>query len=331
MKVNFSNLVPLLKETVTDWSDDKAPRLGAALAYYTVFSIAPLIIISITIAGLVFDNAQTQILDQVQAMLGPKGGAAIKSMIEATHKPATSIVATVLGLATLLLGAGGVFVQLKDAFNTIWKVKPKVGAGLWGFIRTYFVSFSMVLGIGFLLLVSLLLAAGLGLLGTYLSHILPALGAAMKILGEIVSFGIVTCLFAMLFKFLPDRKIAWRDVWTGAILTAGCFVVGKFLLGIYLVKANVDSAYGAAGSLVLILLWVYYSAQILFFGAEFTKVYAHCHGSCQDLPKAPKHPQTRKEKLVADSERQRERLDLAVGRLVPRRKIPGFQMPHGRN
>lgn len=307
-RLTVGKIFSMLKETVKEWSADKAPRLGAALAYYTVFSIAPLVIIAILIAGLVFDNAQAQIVAEIKSLVGDKGGAAIESMIEAAQKPVESAVATVLAFGTLLFGAAGVFIQLKDAFNTIWNVPQPKSSGIWGFVRKYFLSFSMVLGIGFLLLVSLLLEAGLAVVGRFFEDRLPGATIIMPAMGLVVSFGIITLLFALLFKFLPDVKVPWRDVWIGAALTTGLFVVGKIGLGVYLGKASVGSAYGAAGSLVLILLWVYYSAQILFFGAEFTQVYSKRHGSRCPLDEEPPRPRTRKERLLLQIEKDRKKL-----------------------
>lgn len=322
----MSRPITLLKKTATQWVSDKAPRLGAALAYYTIFSIAPLVIISITITGLLFDHAraQEQILGQIQSILGEKGAEAIRAMIEAAQKPVTSTVATALGLLTLLFGAAGVFIQLKDALNTIWNVKPREGGGLWGFVRNYFLSFSMVLGIGFLLLVSLLLAAGMAAVGEYFKGMFPGFDVLMKIAGMAISFLLVSLLFALMFKFLPDIKVSWHDVWLGAVLTSALFVVGKFALGAYFGKAKIGSAYGAAGSLVLVLLWIYYSAQILFFGAEFTQVYAnYCGSRAGDnpdslLPKGKKL-RSKKERLVAQNEHRRHELSLIC------RKTLGWQ------
>lgn len=305
--LGFKNIFPLLKATAKEWSDDKAPRLGAALAYYTVFSIAPLLIIAITITGLVFADSQAQVMTEVQKVMGDKGSGAIESMITAAQKPAQSIVATILGFATLFFGAAGVVIQLKDALNTVWDVDNPPSGGFMGFLKKYFLSFTVVLGIGFLLLVSLLLEAGLAVAGQFVKHHLPALGLVMQIAGIVVTFGIITFLFAMLFKFLPDTKVSWRDVWVGAAMTAVLFFIGKLGLGLYLGKAAAASAYGAAGSLVIMLLWVYYSAQILFFGAEFTQVYSKHHGS-RCTPESLKETLSPKERLIAEAEEQREQV-----------------------
>ena len=308
----FRHILSLFKQTFAEWSDDKAPRLGAALAYYTVFSIAPLLLIAILIAGLVFDNAEAQITGQVQSMIGEQGASAIRSMIEAANKPMQSIVATVLALGTLLFGAAGVFIQLKDALNTIWEVPEKKGGGVWAFLRKYFLSFSMVLGVGFLLLVTLVIEAGLAIVGEMLESRFEGLDVIMQVAGVAFSFLVVTFVFAMLFKFLPDVKVSWKDVWIGALLTAGLFVVGKVGLGLYLGKAGAASAYGAAGSLALVLLWVYYSAQILFFGAEFTQVYSQHHGSRSARSLARKRAGNRKQQLVERMDEERKKFKVMV-------------------
>lgn len=315
-RLNFKTIFPLLKATAKEWVEDKAPRLGAALAYYTVFSIAPLILIAITIAGLIFQDAQQQVITQVQGLIGEQGAEAIQSMLKAAQKPAQSITATILGFATLIFGAAGVFVQLKDALNTIWDVdETSAKGGIMAFVKKYFLSFSMVLGLGFLLLVSLLLEAGVAIAGEFVKDTIPGMDVIMQSLAVVISFGVITLLFAMLFKFLPDVKVAWHDVWMGALLTSALFVVGKIGLGLYLGKAAAASAYGAAGSLVILLLWVYYSAQILFFGAEFTQVYSKYHGSrcTSDTLKEKLSP---KEQLVAESEEQRQRFTKTLNKIL---------------
>lgn len=319
--LSFKSIFPLLKVTAKEWSEDKAPRLGAALAYYTVFSIAPLLVIAITIAGLVFANSQEQVMAEVQKVMGDKGSGAIQSMITAAQKPTQSVVATILGFATLFFGAAGVVVQLKDALNTVWDVDNPPSSGLMGFVKKYFLSFTVVLGIGFLLLVSLLLETGLAVVGQFVKHNLPALGLVTQIAGFAVTFGIITFLFAMLFKFLPDTEVPWRDVWVGAALTAILFFIGKLGLGLYLGKAAAASAYGAAGSLVIMLLWVYYSSQILFFGAEFTQVYSKLHGSrCSAA--ALKEKLSPKERLIAETEEQREKMASALHKIFYKPKAP---------
>jgi membrane protein len=269
----------MIKMTFRDWSEDKAPRLGAALAYYTVFSLAPLMIIVLAIAGLLFDADTVRSQINQQLGLGEKGGEGLAMLIEGAEDRDSGIVATILGIAALLFGATGVFIQLKDALNTIWEVEPKPGGGIWAFVKDRILSFAMVLAIGFLLLVLLVVSAALQAVQKYVGEVLPMPGWVAHILDIVVSIGGVTVLFALMFKYLPDVKIGWRDVWLGAVVTALLFTLGKFLLGLYLGRASAASAYGAAGTIVIILLWAYYSAQILFFGAEFTQVYAKSYGT----------------------------------------------------
>ena len=267
----------LMKDAASDWSRDRAPRLGAALAYYTVFSLVPFLVVVIAVIGLVFGEvaAQSAILSQIAELVGEQTAAAIKDMIQRADQPSTGLFATAVAVATLLIGASGVFGQLQDALNTVWGVEPKEGRGVWGFIKDRFLSFVAVLGTGFLLLVSLILSSALSALGKWFNGLLPLPEIVLQVMNFAVSFVIITGLFALIFKVLPDAKVAWRDVWIGAALTSALFTIGKFALGVYLGKSNVASAYGAAGSLVLVLLWVYYSAQILLYGAEFTQVYAN--------------------------------------------------------
>jgi membrane protein len=277
--MNPKAIFGLIMDSFKEWSEDKAARLGASLAYYTVFSIGPLLIIVIAIASLVFANAQQQIVGQIQTVVGAQGADAIRQTIENNNKGGGSIFATIVGIVLLLMGASGVFGQLKDALNTIWEVKPKPGQGILATLQQRFLSFTMVLGTGFLLLISLVVSAGVAAFGNWLNSFLPG----GEIVGQIVNFvlvlAVITLMFALLFKFLPDVKIAWKDVWLGAFITALLFGLGQFLLGLYLSIGNVGSAFGAAGSLVIVLVWIYYSAQIFFFGAEFTQVYTNKYGS----------------------------------------------------
>ena len=262
--------------------NDQAPTLGAALAYYTVFSLAPLLIIAIAIAGLVFGHeaAQGQIFDQLRGLLGEASAKSMQDMVQnANAKPATGVVATLIGVMTLLFGASGVFGQLQTSLNAIWDVEPKPGRGILGIIQDRILSFGFILVVGFLLLVSLLLTAAIALVAQWFGGMVPGMETLVQILNSILSLSVITLLFAMIFKFLPDAKIAWHDVWIGAFITAVLFTVGKLALGLYLGKSGVTSSYGAAGSLIALLLWVYYSSQILFFGAEFTQVYANRFGS----------------------------------------------------
>ncbi len=269
----------LTKQSVSRWSDDQALRLSAALSYYTVFSMAPLLILTIAVAGLAFGQkaAEGQIVAQIGGLVGEQGAQAIQSMIQAARKPSSGIIATVIGLITLLIGASGVMTELKDALNQIWRVRTQNGIG--AAIKQKVLSFAMVLVIGFLLLVSLILSAGMAAAGKLLGGMLPVPEVVMQCLNTLISFGVITLLFALLYKILPDAQIRWHDVWVGSAATSFLFSIGKLILGLYLGKASVGSSYGAAGSVLVILLWVYYSAAILYFGAEFTKVYADRFGS----------------------------------------------------
>ena len=272
----------LLKATAFEWLDDQAPTLGAALAYYTVFSLAPLLIISIALAGLVFgaEAAQGQIFDQLRGLLGDAGGKAMQEIVQsASAEPKTGVVATVIGFVTLLFGASGAFGQLQASLNIIWGVQPKPGRGILGIIRDRILSFGCILVVGFLLLVSLLLTAAIAFVGKQFGTMVPGMEALIQLFNSMLSLAVITLLFAMMFKILPDANIAWRDVWIGAFITALLFTLGKFALGFYLGRSGVASSYGAAGSLIVLLVWVYYSSQIVFFGAEFAQVYANRFGS----------------------------------------------------
>jgi membrane protein len=271
----------VLKTAGSDWVEDKASQLGAALAFYSILSLAPLLLIAVAIAATVFgeSTAKGELMEQLTEMIGEQGAGAISTMLDHAQNPGSGIVATVFGLVTLIFGASGVFAQLQTAMNTIWEVPAKKDAGIWDTIRSRFLSFAMVLGTGFLLLVSLILSAVISGIGSYLGDRFPAFEPISQLSNAVVSFLVVTVLFAMIFKLLPDTDIAWRDVWVGALITAVLFTIGKFFIGLYLGKAAVGSAYGAAGSLVVLLIWIYYSAQILFFGAELTQVYARRYGS----------------------------------------------------
>jgi membrane protein len=279
--VKFKLIFKLLKLTFIAWQKDKASRLAAALAYYTAFSLAPMLIIVIAVAGFVFgqDAAQGEIVAQLQGLVGREGAQVIQNLIENARRPQSGIVATIAGIAILLFGATGLFTQLQDALNTIWNVQPKPGRGIKGLLQKRFLSFAMVLAIAFLLLVSLAVSAGLAAMGKYFDHLFPQVILLWQVLNLTLSFAIVTVLFATIYKVLPDAKVAWSDVWMGASITSLLFAVGKWAIGLYLGNSSVGSAYGAAGSFVVILLWVNYSAQILFFGAEFTQVYANRYGS----------------------------------------------------
>jgi membrane protein len=272
---------PLLKQTVSEWVDDNVPALAAALAYYTLFSIAPMLIIAIAVAGLVFgqEAAHGQIQAQLQGLLGDAGAKVVEDMVASASKPGSGILATLVGVSVLAFAATGVFVQLQDSLNTIWKVKKKPMNGVLAFLRQRLLSFAMVLGIGFLLLVSLVLSAALSAAGTFLVGLVPGWEAVLQVVNLAVAFAVTTLLFAMIYKVLPETRVAWSDVWLGAAVTSLLFSLGKLGIGLYLGKSSVSSSYGAAGSFAVLLLWVYYSSQLLFLGAEFTQVYAHWRGS----------------------------------------------------
>jgi membrane protein len=274
----FGNSFGLLKQTFSEWVEDKAPQLGAALAYYTVFSLAPLILVLLAIVGLLFRNdpggAWNKITEQMSYFLDKSAVEVVQNIAQKAAQPNKSLLATIIGILLALFGASGVFGQLQDALNTIWGVRAKPGAGIWGFLRSRFLSFAMVGGVCFLLLVSLTLESVLKGFSHYIQGVLPG-GIVIAIaVYWIFDLAVVILLFAIIFKFLPDAKIRWRDVWIGAAITAIFFAIGKWALGLYLGSGSAASAYGAASSLITLLLWVYYSSQILLFGAEFTQVYA---------------------------------------------------------
>jgi membrane protein len=270
-----------VRETFSDWSEDGAPRLAAALAYYTIFSLGPLLIVSIALAGIVFgrEAVQGQVVAQLAGLIGPDSAEAIEDLIARAQRPTETVVASIVGFATLLFGAAGVVGQLKVALNTIWDVPTQSGGGVWGFIRSHLMSFALVLAVGFVLLVSLVISAALAAANSYFSALLPGHEGLWMVVSHVVSLAVITLLFALMFKYLPDARVAWTDVWVGAFVTAVLFEIGKLLVSLYLGQAGIASAYGAAGSLVVIMVWVYYTAQILFVGAEFTQVYARRRGS----------------------------------------------------
>lgn len=280
-------ILMLFKDTFLEWYADRGSRLGAALAYYTVFSLAPLLIIAITIVALVFEQeaAQRHIILQMQELVGADGAKTVQTLLDRAYRPHSGIVATSIAIAMLLFGATIVFSELKDALNSIWSVPARLERGfLIGLMRDRFLSFMMVLGIAFLLLLSLVLSGVLAALGGILDNRLSGHFDVLRVGNLLFLFSMVTLLFAMIYKILPDVNIAWSDVLIGAVLTAMLFMIGKFLIGLYLGLSRIAWAYGAAGSLVIVLVWIYYSAQILYFGAEFTKVYAYRHGSKKPKP-----------------------------------------------
>jgi membrane protein len=266
----LKSLYQHIVQAVSVWNDANASAMGAAIAFYTIFAIAPLFILVLVLAGALFgpEAAHRELFGQIKGLVGDNGATAIQSILTAADKPKTSLLATILGFITLFIGASTVFIQLQQSLNAIWKVRLK-SSGLQSFIRHRLLSFAALLGIGFLLLVSLIVSAALEAAGRWMGGMIPAHEVIWHILDLVIS----------LFKLLPDVLIAWRDVWIGSFVTALFFTAGKYLLGAYLGRGSLSSAYGAAGSFVVVLLWVYYSAQILLFGAASIHVYAKQHGA----------------------------------------------------
>jgi len=276
------SIIALFQNTASEWIQDKCPQLGAALAYFTVFSLAPLVLVLLAVFGMIFggsDQARQKITEQLQYFVDPSGIRVIQDIATNASRPQAGMIATTVGVVLALFGASGVFGQLQEALNTIWGVKPKPGGGVMGFIRTRFLSFAMVGGVCFLLLVSLTVETLLRGFSAYLKNFMPGGDIVALALFLLFDLAVIILLFAMIFRYLPDAKIAWRDVWVGATLTAVLFALGKFVLGLYLGSGAAGSAYGAASSLMTLLLWIYYAAQILLFGAEFTQVYANTYGT----------------------------------------------------
>ena len=269
------------KETVADYMEDNALSRGAAIAYFTIFSIAPILVICIAIAGLVFgqEAAQGAMVGQLRGMMGDQGAEAIQTMVASAGNKSSGIWATVIGIVTLLITATGVFGEMQTALNEIWKAQAPTG--LTGMLKARAAGLGLVATLGFLLLVSLVVSAGLSALGHYLNSIIPGMETILQIVNFLISFIMVSALFAAIYKILPDRRLKWKDVIVGAVATALLFTIGKTLIGLYIGSSSVASSYGAAGALVIVLLWVYYSCQIFLLGAEFTKVWASHHGSAE--------------------------------------------------
>ncbi len=271
----------VLKDTYSEWSRHNASTLAAALAYYAIFSIGPLLLITISIAGLVYGQkaAQGQIVGQIQGVVGPQAADVIQGLLQAANRRESGIIGTVIGVVTLLLGAAGLFGQLQSSLNVVWGVKAR-SSGIRGMARQRALTFLMVLGMGILLLLLLVVGTALAAIVAFFGSLLPANlgGFLLQTVDFVVSFAVITLVFAAIFRVLPDTTVAWRDVWLGAVFTALLFTVGKLGLSFYLGRASVGSTFGAAGSLVVLLVWIYYSAQIFFFGAEFTQVYANRYG-----------------------------------------------------
>jgi membrane protein len=307
-QMNVKTVWHLIKNTVAEWQEDNALRLGAALSYYTAFSLAPLLLIVISVAGLALGNdvARSKILDEMRALIGTQGSGAIETMLENASKPAASIVSSIIGFISLILGATGVVGELHDAMNTVWEVEAKPAGGVLGYIRQRVFSFAMVIGIGFLLLVSLVISAGVAAVGHMWGG---GTGILYQSINFLLSLAVTCALFALMFRFLPDVRIRWRNAWVGGILTAILFTIGKTLTGIYLGRSAIASTFGAAGSFAVVLVWVYYSSQIVFFGAEFTQVYAEYRGEniLPDEKAQPIDRSKRAEQGMPPKERREER------------------------
>jgi len=280
--MSVRRLWSLIEASISAWSGDYAPSMGAAIAYYTLFSIAPLLLIVIAIAGLVFgaEAAQNEIVAQLQGLIGQDGAIAVQGLLKSTNKPTQGVISAIVGVVTLMIGATTVFGELQSALDRIWEVPAaKKRGGIWPLLRQRLLSFGMVLILGLLLLVSLVLSAVLAALGKWWGGFFSEWQVLLQLVNFVASFAIVTGLFAAIYKLMPRAEIAWQDVWIGAIVTAFLFTVGKSLIGLYLGRTAVTSGFGAAGSLIVLLIWVYYSAQIFLLGAEFTWAYAHAGGS----------------------------------------------------
>jgi membrane protein len=287
---DFSNLrvkelLGMFKETASEWVNDRAPRLGASLAFYTLLSLAPLLVVIVAVAALVYgqEAARGQLVWQIQGLVGPDGARAIQGLVQGAYKPGTGVIATLLGFLTLAFGASSVVVELRDALNTIWHVPLDRGnsglSSIFLVVKERFYSFAMILGVGFLLLVSLVLNAWIAAMGKFFASALPIPESLLHVTTFLISFLVITFLFAAIYKMLPEVRLQWSDVAVGASVTSLLFTIGKQLIGLYLGKTSFGSTYGAAGSLVIVLVWVYYSAQLFFLGAEFTKVYTKTFGS----------------------------------------------------
>ena len=329
MKLGAKGYLGLFKTAAKDWTDDHAPRLGAALAFYTIFSLAPLLTIVITIASLWFtdnpDKANDVVYGSLGSIVGQENATELKEMLQQQGEKKSGIWTAIGAGVMLVIGATGVFVQLQDSLNAIWEVKAKAGQGIMGFIRHRVLSFAMVLGIAFLLLVSLLLTAAIAAMGAYFKQWFGDLTVVWQIVNNVVSLGLITLLFALMFMYVPDAKIAWKDVWFGAAVTAALFTLGKFGLGMYLGKSSIVSTYSAAAGLLIVLLWVYYTAQILFFGAELTQAYAYAKGR---EVQPSEHAEWDEEKLcqAEAQEKKREEKKIVTGKATPE---PAYMMQTG--
>jgi len=275
-------MIQIVRDSVTAWVDHNASSLGAALAFYTMFSIAPILVIGMAIAGYVLGSnvAELRVLEEMRALLGDAGAAAVQSLLTSAQQSEKRGFAAAVGIITLLIGATSVFGELQNTLDYIWKSPPqKDSLAWWRILRSRILSVGLILGVGFLLMVSLLASAALAALGAWLRSYVVQWAVILPALDIVLSLGLTTLLFAMIYKYVPRETIAWGDVWIGGLVTAGLFTVGKLLIGLYLGRSSLSSAYGAAGSIMVLLLWIYYSAQIFLLGAEFTHVFTYAHGS----------------------------------------------------
>lgn len=276
----------VLRRSVHAWIDHRAGSKGAALAFYTLFSMTPILVLAIACAGYLFgvEAAEGEIVGQVEGLVGHNGAQAIQALLAGARDPGAGFAATMIASVLLLLGAASVFVELKGSLDEMWGVQPATGPAVAVFLRTQLHSFGLVLVLAFLLLVSLVLSAGLALLERHAGALWHSSYGLLELLTSLISFGVIACLFGVIYKALPAAPLSWRDVWIGAVFTAGLFSLGKYAIGLYLGHGGVASSFGVAGSLIALLLWIYYSAQILFLGAEFTRQYALEFGSLRPSP-----------------------------------------------
>ena len=294
MKVALKPWLTLAKSAVSSWLDDYAPSMGAALSYYTVFSLAPLLLIVVSVAGLVFgeEAVRGELFGQLQGLMGADAAQAVQGLLASASKPSHGVLGTVIGVAVLLFGATTVFGELQDDLDRIWRAPARQGSGVWSLLRARLLSFGMILALAFLLMVSLVIGAVISALGKWWGPMFGGWEVLAQIVNLVVGFALTTAIFAIIYKMMPRVHVRWHDVWIGAVVTALLFTIGKFLIGLYIGKSGVASGYGAAGSLIVVFLWVYYSAQIFLLGAEFTWLYARTYGSMRMLPEPPKTAQT---------------------------------------
>jgi membrane protein len=293
-RITLGALAQILKRALAGWWKDDVPRLGASLAYYTLFSLAPVLVVAIAIGGLIFgpEAVRGEIVGQIQGLIGRGGAEAIQAMLEGASRPGSSIAATSVGIVTFFLGATGAFLELQNSLNTIWRVKPRSDGGFFRvLVLQRLISFGLVVALGFLLVTSLLVSAALAAVHNYMGNAFPGVAVLWEALNVVVSLGVITILFALIYKVLPDVRLAWADVWIAALVTAGLFTIGKLLIGMYLGTTGLASTYGAAGSVIVILVWVYYSAQVILLGAEFSREYVATFGR-----RPPPEPYAEKER-----------------------------------